>query len=133
LEYLAEYYGNEEGYDIKFEDLGLVKRNDVDKALYLALENTHRHQLSLVTQTDQGYHVAKILDRRYQQPLEMVRSEIMARLIERHRRQGWTAIRDELFRQHNVRFPGVLPPFELPRLSDRNHPRTLPKAVNVIQ
>jgi len=131
LEYLADYYGGEEGYDVKFEDLGIVKRGEIDSILYYALENTHAYRTTRVIATDQGYHVAKVLQRDYRRPLEMVRGEIRSLLVEEYRWQRWADRRDQLFRQHHVRFPGTLPPFELPSLSERNHPRTLPKPVNV--
>lgn len=130
-DYLADYYGSEEGYDVKFEDLGIVKRGAIDSMLYYALENTHANRTTRVIATDQGYHVAKVLQRDYRRPLEMVRGEIRSLLVEEYRWQRWTDRRDQLFLQHHVRFPGTLPPFELPRLSERNHPRTLPKPVNV--
>jgi|GEM_PF-599268 len=126
LDYLAEYYGREEGYDIKFEDLGVVKEGSVDSVLYDALNRTHAHQYTRVVETGRGYHIAKVLDRNYPRTLEMARGEIRGRLQSRYRQDKYEAFRDELFRKHQARFPGLLPPFELPRLSQRNHYRTLP-------
>ena len=127
LEYLANYYGKEEGYDVDFEDLGIVKIGDVDSAMYHALQATHAQHATRVVETKRGYQIGKVLDRDYARPLEMVRNEIKSILAKQHRRERWASIRDEMFLKHNVKFPGVLPPFELPRLSERNNPRTLAK------
>jgi len=127
LEYLAEYYGEGEGYDVDFEDLGIVKAGDIDSAMYLALQTTHALRTTRVIETKRGYQIGKVLKRDYARPLEMVRSEIKSILAKQHRWERWADIRDELYQKHQVRFPGVLPPFELPRLSERNNPRTLPK------
>jgi hypothetical protein len=126
LKYLADYYGNQEGYSVKYEDLGVVKPENLDSVLYQALKRTHPSRATKVIKTNQGYHVARVIDRDYELPLSMARSEIKARLIEQYRRNKWETYRDQIFGEHNVRFPGVLPAFELPRLSKRNHPRTLP-------
>jgi len=131
LEYLSEYYGEEEGYKVEFEDLGTVKRGSVDSSLYLALERTHAPNMTRVIKTDRGFHLARVIDRDYDRPYEMVFSEIKSHFMELHRWQRWADFRDELFRQHHVHFPADLPSFELPRLSERNHPRTLPRQVNV--
>jgi len=131
LKYLAEYYGSMEGYNIKYEDLGVVERESVDSNLYAALERTHAHYTTKVIKTSRGYHLAKVIDRDYKLPLSMVKSGIKTKLIERYRHSKWEAFRDNIFLEHKVRFPGVLPPFELPRLSKRNHPRSLPLPVNV--
>ena len=128
LEYLARYYGTEEGYDVSFEDLGLVTEGQIDSAMYHALEATHAMGATRVVQTKRGYLVGKVLERDYIRPLPMVRSEIKSILGEKRRWKRWAEIRDDLFQKHQVRLPGVLPRFELPRLSDRNHPRTLPKS-----
>jgi hypothetical protein len=131
LGHLHSYFGAEgEGYEIEFEDLGLVKEGEVDTALYSALERTHRYRVAPIVKTDRGYHVAKVFDREYRRPLDLVKSEIAAELIDRHQRERWEEFRDQLFAAQNVRFPSSLPKFYLPRLSDRNHPRTLPKPRN---
>jgi hypothetical protein len=126
LDYLADYYGREEGYDIKFEDLGVVEEGKIDSILYDALNRTHPYQYTRVLRTERGYHIAKVLDRNYPRTLDMARGEIRSRLQTQYRQDKYEAFRDELFRKHQVRFPGLLPPFELPRLSQRNHYRTLP-------
>ena len=131
MDYLADYYGKQEGYDVKFEEMGIVNRSDVDPRLYDALLKTHAYFTTDVVKTDRGFHIAKVLDRRYQHPLEMVRTDIVGRLTEEYLRQKYTAFQDQMFREHRVTFPGSLPPFDLPRLSDRNHPSTLPAAINV--
>ena len=131
FKYLADYYGQQEGYDIRYEDLGVVEHESVDSTLYAALKRTHPSRVTKVIKTSQGYHVAKVIDRDYKLPLSMASGDIKAKLIEQYRRNKWEAYRDQIFREHNVRFPGVLPSFELPRLSKRNHPRTLPPPVYV--
>jgi hypothetical protein len=131
LKYLADYYGDLEGYDVKYEDLGVVTRESVDSVLYEALERTHAHYTTKVIKTKRGYHLAKVIDRDYELPLSMVKGGIKTRLIEEYRRHKWEAFRDKMFLEYNVRFPGVLPSFELPRLSQRNHPRSLPIPANV--
>lgn len=131
LDYLANYYGKQEGYDVKFEDMGIVKRNNVDAVLFDALEKTHANFVTEIVKTNRGYHIAKVLDRKYQRPLEMVQAEIGKELKEEFQWRKWQAFRDQMFQEHHVKFPGILPPFELPRLSDRNHLRTLPAPVNV--
>lgn len=131
LAYLADYYGKQEGYEVKFEDLGIVKRGSVDTNLYYALEKTHANFVTDIVKTSRGYHIAKVLDRDYQRPLEMVRAEIGSELRKEFLRRKWQAFRDQMFQAHQVKFPGVLPAFELPRLADRNHLRTLPIPANV--
>ncbi len=130
LAYLARYYGDDEGYDVKFEDLGTVSLDKVDSAMYYALQTTHANRTTRVVETERGFQVAKVFERDYARPLEMVKSEVKSILKNQQRWERWASLRDDLFRKHNVRYPGVLPRFELPRLSARNHPRTLPKAVH---
>ncbi|MEW5795631.1 MAG: peptidylprolyl isomerase [Candidatus Zixiibacteriota bacterium] len=127
LPYLAEYYGREEGYSVIYENMGVVKEGSVDPVLFDALRRTHASRVTKVVRTPRGYHIARVLEREYPQSLDMAAGAIRSLLIEQYRRQKWFDFRDELFRKQQVRFPGVLPPFELPRLSQRNHPRTLPR------
>jgi parvulin-like peptidyl-prolyl isomerase len=131
LKYLTEYYGpNGEGYDVKYEDLGLVTEKSVDPDLYDAMKRTHISRFTKVVKTARGYHVAKIMDRNYPRPLDVVRGEIRTFLINEHRRQFRQEYRDSLYQAFDVTFPGTLPSFELPRLSQRNHQRTLPKPIS---
>ncbi len=131
LEHLYRYFGTGgEGYEIECEDLGLVKRGKIDTVLYAAMERTHRYKLAPIVHTDRGYHVIKVFERKYQSPLGMAKSEIIAELVKRHQRQRWEDFRDRLFAEHQVRFPATLPEFYLPQLSERNHHRTLPKPRN---
>jgi parvulin-like peptidyl-prolyl isomerase len=104
----------------------VVKEGSVDSLLYDALNRTHPYQYTRVIKTKRGYHIAKVLDREYPRTLEMARGEIRGRLQSQYRQRKYEAFRDELFHKYQVRFPGQLPPFDLPRLSDRNHYRTLP-------
>lgn len=131
LKYLADYYGKEEGYSIKYEDLGVVKEGSIDSALFDALRRTHANYTTKVIKTRQGYHILRVLEREYPRPLDLARGEIKTRLTKQYGRKKWEDYRDESFRQFHVSFPGILPRFDLPRLSARNHPRSLPKPVGV--
>ena len=126
LKELADYHRSE-GYKIDHQYLGIIEKGKVDSALYAAAEATQAHKIARLVKTKRGFHVIKVLSRQHNRPLEMARSEIRARLIEQFRRRHYEQYRDDLYARYHVTFPGTLPPFELPRLSDRNHPRTLPK------
>jgi hypothetical protein len=131
LKYLAEYYGPKgEGYDVKYEDLGVVTQGSVDPALYDAMKRTHVYRFTKAIKTSRGYHIAKIIDRNYPRPLDVVRGEIRNILIDEHRQQVRQEYRDSIYQAFDVKFPGTLPSFELPRLSKRNHHRTLPKPIS---
>jgi hypothetical protein len=129
LKYLTEYYGKGEGYDIKYENLGTVNESTVDSSLFDAMKRTHAYRFTGVIKTKRGYHIARILERTYPRPLEVVRGEIRNKLIAEYRHQQQARYQDSLFQSFDIRFPGTLPPFELPMLSKRNHPRTIPRAV----
>lgn len=132
LKYVADYYSKEEGYSIKYEDLGVVKEGSLDSVLFDALRQTHANRVTKVIKTRQGYHILKVLEREYPLSLGMARGEIKTRLVEQNGRQKWEDFRDELFRQDHISFPGILPPFELPKLSARNHPRSLPRPASAV-
>ena len=116
-----------EGYDIAYEDLGIVKEGTLPKELEAALNLTHAYHVTPVIKGPKGYCFAKVLDRDYEKTLPMVEGAIRNILIEQHRWAQWRSFRDQLFKKEHVRFPGKLPPFTLPPLSERNHPRTLPE------
>ena len=126
LPWLQEYYSNE-GYNVEYEYVGIIEKGKVDSAFYAAAENTLAHRVARIVKTERGYHLIKVISRKHNRPLEMAYSEIQSILIDQHRRQFYEDYRDRLFAEYNVEFPGLLPPFDLPRLSDRNHPRTLLK------
>lgn len=129
FKYLTNYY-KEEGYDVKYEDLGIVDKSKIDPALYTALLATHAPRTTKVVETKRGFHIARVLDRSYQRPLQMAKSEIRATLVEQHRWRVWAGRRDQVFEENGVTFPQDLPEFILPRLSERNQPRTFSKPSN---
>jgi hypothetical protein len=128
---LAAFGPEGEGYDIVYENLGIVEEGKLPGDLEDALKRTHAYRLTPVVQTARGYHLARVLKRDYDKTLDMVRGGIRSILIDQYRWEQWREFRDKLFAQQKVTFPGKLPSFTLPRLADRNHPRTLPIPRNV--
>jgi len=124
---MAKYYAAE-GYKISYEYLGILDKAIADTAIYAAAEATAAGKMSRPVEKDGSFYVLKILSRKYSQPLEMARNEIKSKLIAAHRQEHWRAKRDEYFARYHVELLRNLPAFELPRLSDRNHPRTLPRS-----
>ena len=124
---LAVFGPDGEGYDITYEDLGIVKEGTLPKKLEEALNLTHAFHVTPVIEGPRGYHFAKVLDRDYEKTLGMVEGAIRTTLVDQHRWDEWHRFRDELFKKEHVRFPGKLQPFHLPRLSERDHPRTIPE------
>ena len=124
---MADYYRGE-GYQVDYSYLGVLDKATTDTAIYSAVEATAAGRMTRVVEKDGDYYVFKVLSRKHFTPLSMARAEIRSRLIAEYRYHYWLKKRDEYFRDYHVVLLRDLPEFELPRMADRTHPRTLPRS-----
>lgn len=118
LEDLKKEYGDAQGYDVVYEDLGNVGKGDIDERIYKAAMRP-TGALGALAHTEKGYHVIKVVKRLRSTPLSMARGSIGALMREQHRREVWTEFRDNLYAKFGVRFPKSLKALRVPKLAVR--------------
>ncbi|MBU0983797.1 MAG: peptidyl-prolyl cis-trans isomerase, partial [candidate division Zixibacteria bacterium] len=116
---LALDYGEAQGYDVKFEDVGKIGEKDVDRGYYRAALRVRDGSIADLATTPKGYFVIKVLERQRSKTLPSVTGTIRGILRRIDQRRAWMDFRDSLYQEYDVKFPGELRNVSVPVLSER--------------
>lgn len=120
MELAAEYHqGDSTAYPFLAANLGEIGPDDVPQDIYRALRSTPAKVPSYPFQSDYGWHIFKVLERRKNRSLLDATGQIKLILTQQKERETFQTVRDSLYEKYDVSTADNLPPFHLPPLTER--------------
>jgi len=119
LELAEQYYPGEQTVRRELADLGWVDQEDILPEIWNIGIVTRKGEVSPPVKSEFGYHIVKLVDRRYARGLLQTSGSIRSILRREYRDGVRRAYRDELFERYKVTFPNKLTPVALPLASQR--------------
>jgi len=115
---LKREYGDVQGYSVKHEKPGKIGREDVEAEYYVVASRGTPKVGAQIAKTPKAFYVIRVLENQRPILLSMALGEIRTRMVREKRRAEFEHLRDSLFQQYNVTFPGKLKAAEVPMLKD---------------
>ncbi len=120
MDLAAEYHqGDSTDYPFLAANLGEVGPDDVPRDIYRALQSTPAKVPSYPFQSDYGWHIFKVLERRKNRSLLDATGQIKLILTQQKERETFQSVRDSLYEKYDVSTADNLPAFHLPPLTER--------------
>ena len=104
LELAREYYPGAPEIRESAADLGFIGSGEMPDEFFRVAMATSAGEVSHPVKTEFGYHVIKVLERRFSKDLLAVKGDIVRILTDRHNRAIYEEWRKELFRGHKIRY-----------------------------
>ncbi len=104
LDLAREYYPGAEEIRVAAADLGYIGPDEMPPEFYDAAMATKVGGVSHPVKTELGYHIIKVIDKKFNKTLDQVKPQIVTELKNRHLveyRQKW---RDDLFAKHDIEY-----------------------------
>ncbi len=99
-----EHYPGESDIREAAADLGYIGPREMPESFYRTALSTPVKSVSHPVKTEWGYHIIKVLDRKFNRTLEQARGDIIQPLKEQHRREIFRRWQQELFDRHYIEY-----------------------------
>ncbi|MFH2037268.1 MAG: peptidylprolyl isomerase [Candidatus Zixiibacteriota bacterium] len=104
LELAEQYYPGAEEIRVAASDLGWIGPDEMPKEFYEKAKVTAINQISYPVKTDLGYHIIKVLDKRYSRSLDQVQSSIVHQLKKQYKEDFAKQWNKSVFARHNLQY-----------------------------
>jgi len=104
LELAGKYYPGAEEIRVAAADLGWIGPDEMPEAFFAKAKVTAIDQISTPVKTEFGYHIIKVLDKRYSRDLEQVKSAIIHLLNKKYEDDFARQWKEDLFARHDLQY-----------------------------
>ncbi len=104
LDLAEQHYPGTEEIRRAAADLGWIGPGEMPVEFYEAAKNTNANDISHPVKTDWGYHIIKVLDKKYNKTIEQATPEIFEILVAKHKKDFRNEWKRQLFNKHDIEY-----------------------------